>query len=49
MITRFTATDDAPTRYRVNLDAFGDRTKASSRLRAWMLAERLQALGHGRP
>lgn len=46
MITRFTATDDAPTRYRVNLDAFGDRTKASSRLRAWMLAERLQALGH---
>jgi predicted O-methyltransferase YrrM len=30
---------------RINFDTFGDRTKASSRLRAWMLADQLQAIG----
>jgi SAM-dependent methyltransferase len=31
---------------RINFDMFGDREQASSRLRAWMLADQLQALGH---
>ena len=31
---------------RINFDTFGDRAKASSRLRAWMLADQLQLAGH---
>ncbi|MFT4037600.1 MAG: hypothetical protein QM692_05420 [Thermomicrobiales bacterium] len=34
------------TRRRINFDTFGDRATASSRLRAWMLADELQHAGH---
>jgi predicted O-methyltransferase YrrM len=31
---------------RINFDSFGDREKASSRLRAWMVADQLRTMGH---